>query len=285
MALKVIEWMIRNTGFEDIYEESKERWVAYGDSYRRPYARKLKRSMKRAEKKRQKKNPKTIEASKTADVKMFPQYEDISGCNIIFDNTATHVTSENYADSISFFGFTKIYSREDLIRRFGTWILEYAQPGAAVDVEELAKKTGSGTNSNRKFYEVIEYQNCADLEDLVFVGANMLPVISRCEDWAPELKMVKKAHLPEFIHDKEYLHFNSFGEAVIVLHNNFMYFNEDGVRNFGVAQKLYTTQIAHEMIENSKLDSTRRRMLEIPVISGGSSQIVKNQIEEWKEES
>ncbi len=286
VARAVNAWMIRSTGFEDIYEESKDRWISYGDSYRRPYARRLKRTMRRANKKLEEKNPKPINREEQEEeIKMFPQYEDVSGYNLIFDNTATHVTSENYADSISFFGYTKIYTREDLIRRFGKWVLEYAQPGAAIDLDEHARKTGGGTNSKRKFYEVIEYQNCADLQDIVFVGKNMLPVLSRCEDWIPDLKGIKKDHENEFLLDDEYIHFNTFGEAVLILHNNYMYFNEDGVRNFGVAQKLYTTQVAHEIIENAKLDSTRRKMLEIPVISGGSTQIVKNQIQEWKEES
>ncbi len=283
VAKAVMEWMIRSVGFEDIYEESKEKWIAFGDAYRRPYARPLKRRLKRATARAARENPQPKDAPER--IRMFPQYEDISGTNLIFDNTATHITSENAADSISFYGHTRMYSKEDVIRRWGKWILEYAQPGASVDIDRHAEMTGVSESAKREFYEVIEFQNCAELEDMVFLGKNMLPVVSNSEDWVPVLEKIKEEDKGKFSFTGEYLHYNSFGEAILVLHNNFMYFNEEGIRNHGTAIKLYSTQIAHEIVENAKLDSTRRKMLEIPVVSGGSSQMVQASVQSWKEES
>lgn len=274
VAKSVIEWAIRSTGFEDIYQESKHNWTSFGDSYRRPYAIDLKRTNRRANK--------GAKPPGSGGNQMYMQYEDIDGTDLMFDMSAKYIKSENEADSISWWAKTKIYNSRSLKRRFGKDILKYAQEGAMVDADRLSTSQGNADVKTDKYYEVIEFQDCGNEVELVLIGANAIPVLRQADgdDTTPpkEVEEIVKW-------GNEYMHYNSVGNAYLTLQSNFFYWNRNSIRNFGLAHKLYGAQVAHEIVENAKLDSTRKQMWEIPVIHGGRRDMVKENLESYKEEA
>jgi hypothetical protein len=64
----------------------------------------------------------------------------------------------------------------------------------------------------------------------------------------------------------------------------FFYYDKRGPRNLGLVQKLIPSQFIHENIENSKVEATRLKMLEIPVFNGGRQDVVENSVQNWMEE-
>ena len=275
IAFSLIEWGIRSSGYEDIYQESKYDWTAFGDCYRRPYARRIHRRNKRA-------NKKTKSYNQKSTARMVMQYESLEQTSLLFDNSARYIHSNNTADSISWWARTQIYDEQSLVRRFGSWILDHAKPGAMIDVDRNADETSHSDRKNMRYYEVIEYQNVADEVEMVLVGYNAFPVVKMAEGEKCEPNK-KFAKYVDWV--GEYPHYNSFGEPILTIHNNYFYWNKNGIRNFGLAHRLFGAQIAHEIIENSKLQSTRKRLFEIPVITGGRKEQVDSKMREFQESS
>ena len=272
MAMSVIEYGIRISGFEDVYQESKFRLSAFGDSYRRPYATKVNKRKKRGEK-----TPKSYLARSGDEMRM--QYEDLNGENLLFDVYAIAIKSENIANSISWWGHTQIYNENSLVRKFGKWILKYAKPGALIDVDRLSDAQGTPNGKELRQYEVIEFQNSADEVELSLVGEYGFPAVRQVAD---DDTKPKEAYENNVNWTSEYTHYDSYARPYLTLQNNFFYWDGESIRNRGLTHKLYNTQIGHEMIENAKLDSTRKRMHEILAVSGGRPDVIKAEFEEYE---
>lgn len=275
IAKALLEWAIRTSGFEGIYHKSKSRWIPYGDSYRRPFHKKKMDRMKRSAKKVRNLLPRSGD-------KMYLQYEELDPTCVLLDTSVNSVRSESDSESCNFWAYTQIYTEEHLIRKFGAWIIEFAQEGAVIDTKRLTEKSAQSDTKTTRYYEVLEYQNRADEVECVLVGANCFPAVLMVE--GADIKPDKS--FAEYVEwSNKYLHYNSFGHADITLQHSFMFWDSRNIRNLGLADKLFGPQIAHEIIENAKLDSTRRRMREIPIVSGGRSQSIEAKIEEWQKKS
>ena len=96
-----LEWVIKESGFQNVYQKSKENWAKFGDAYRRPYARKL------------------------PNGKYWPQYEKLDPNFLLLDPDATQMWSENVADSASYYGYSQILDERQVIVRFGKEILPF----------------------------------------------------------------------------------------------------------------------------------------------------------------
>jgi hypothetical protein len=275
LAKALTEWAIRSSGFEDIYHKSKQKWIPYGDSYRRPFHKKKLSRTKRGNKKLRNLIAKPGE-------KKILQYEELDPRKILLDISVKNIRSESDSESINFWAYTDLYSEEAMVRKFGRWVLDYAKPGAMIDSEGLANRIGKSEEKPMKYYEVIEYQNRSDEVDMLLVGANGFPVVMQiedCDDYAPK-------DLEEFVvWNGVYPHYDSFGYADITLQSSFMFYDSRSIRNLGLADKLYGPQIAHEIVENSKLDSTRKRMREIAVISGGRANTIESKLKDYEQKS
>jgi len=265
-AQALLDWFIRTTEFEDSYNEAKESWCAFGDGYLLPYSRKVVR--------------KRIRANKNIDKNLArPGVENIEGRNILFDTSGTDVMSESAHKKISFYATTNILSKEQLVGEYGKWILDYAKEGAIIDVDSLSDKNGAEKNQT-KYYEVIKYQSWAEEEEFHLIGGNAFPYLRRQEGVA---QVVPKKLEGKVFYEDVYPHRNTYGEAIITLWNFWFYYNRKSIRNYGLAGKLFGAQIAHEILENAKLASTRKRLFEIISIAGGSSQTIKSHLEEFEE--
>lgn len=273
LAKALIEWGIRSSGFEDIYHKSKSRWIPYGDSYRRPFSKKKTNRFKRGNK-----NTRNLFARKGD--KKYLQYEELDPTRVILDTSVKNVRSESDSESINFWAYCEIYSETALVRKFGAWILDFAKPGAMIDIDEYAILSANKDQKQTKYYEVIEYENRSDEVEAVLVGSNGFPVSLRVEQ---DEDLVSDGKFAKYVWwENTYPHYNSFGVADLTLHNAYMFWDSRSIRNLGLADKLYGAQVAHEIVENSKLDSTRRRMREIPVISGGRASSIESKVAEWE---
>ena len=138
MAKAALEWVQRESGFIDAYQESKEEWAKCGDAYRRPYVEDLGKG------------------------EYWPQYETLDPRNIILDPECRSVWNKSEAISASFWGHTIVYDEMKIKTLFGPKVLELAEPGAMVDTTTISERQGKNQKTDKKFYEVIEYQNKAD---------------------------------------------------------------------------------------------------------------------------
>lgn len=265
----LLEWCIRESKLENRYGEAKEDWAAYGDAYFRFFLKKAPKRKGRA-------------SGKVGKKSKYLCCEDVLGRNLLLDTAKSYVNSESIAKSSNFFAVTEFYTDQDLKARFGEWILEYVECGSHVDHDGYAEVMLSGNEYKKnatlyendrgqkinpiyKYYEVVEYQNRSDEVESITIGANAFPVTLYEEGGD---RIPPKSLAPHVDWGDEYLHRNSYGEAVLNLHNIYFYFNKESIRNRGLAQKLYAAQVAHEIVENAKLDSTRKRMYEIPYVIG-----------------
>lgn len=261
LATSYLHVLLRLTGFEEIYNESKEDWASYGDAYRRPFKRRLK------------------QRGKPQGNKMYPQYEDMRSVDMILDIDSVLMTSESVSKSATFAAYTRIYSEGQIIKEFGREIIEHISVGASVDHDRYALKVGQSDKKVTNYYEVIVDQDCAGMSELVLIGANAFPYVRFVEGDNTK----PKNKIEDIVFWKnEYPHFDEKGESCLTFHNSFFYFRNDNPRNRGLVCKLYGVQVAHELIENLKLDATRLAMFNVPTISGGSPKQIANKILEWE---
>ncbi len=253
----VMEWYIKESGFSSAYIDSKEEWAKSGDSFRRPFLLPMKKKGQ-----------------------YWPQYEDLDPGSMLLDISGAVIWSETISRSMSFVGYTQIYTDAQVKREFGKEALKLATEGAMIDTTRYAERTGeSDVKSGTKYYEVIIYQNCADEVELTLLGKNAVPVHANIEgDEVPkkpsELKGVMKA-------TNKYIHRDKFGRPVLRFYQNFFYFDKTSPRNRGLVDKLAPIQLAHEDMENSKLESTKLRMFEIPTVAGGREAAITKSIKKF----
>lgn len=277
----LIEFFVKSSGFEEVFQESKEEWIWVGDAFRRP----------------------TLRPNRNKEGQSLFSYEDISGRNLMIDPQSRNVQSESIVKSAQYYGHTQIYSERALVTKYGKWILDHAQPGFMLDKESnLARttnregdgdpnSTGSGsdrqTETNVEFYEVIEYQNKSNLSEFILVGANAFPVLWIADD---RDEITPNEELQELIDDgsvvweREYRYFNSLGEPLLMLFQNYCYLNPEWPYNRGVVERVFDIQIADEIQLNLQFDNSRQLLDYIMWISGGRPEVIQNQIKEFRQE-
>lgn len=269
----LLEVVLRMMGFEQVFREGKETWIPYGDTYRRPFKRKH---------------------WKKKGV-FIPALEDLNGVDLMLDPACRYIKSENKAKEAQFYAHTQIYTKSALVARFGKWILEYAQEGTHIDSARLPSALSETEDSpdgirsyvetqaatNEKYYEVLEYQNKAEMIELVLVGANAFPQTRIVE--SSEYDNPQPPH-EECIWSSAYPHINTLGEPVIHLYNNHLYHDPDSPYNRGIVEKVFAIQVAHHILENLKFDTFRKKNDPIPFIAGGRKDLMQQQTRAYRKE-
>lgn len=257
LSKAVLEWGHRESGYINAFQESKEEWAKGGDGYRRAYVEDL------------------------GDGRGWPQYEALDPRDVLVDANCRMVWDKNVSKSASWWAYTNIYDEMQIKRRFGKEIIEYAEPGAFIDVDRCAIMQGKNQKGKKQYYEVIEYQNCADEVELVLIGHNAFPVKIIVDGEMPKVpKKIK--HLIE-VGDK-YVVRDRKKKPELSLHNTFFYYDKRGPRNLGLVKRLAPIQHADERIENLKLEATQLKMFEIPTVAGGREDLVRGAIQDFVEE-
>jgi len=254
-AKAVLEWVIKESGMQNVYQKSKESWAKYGDAYRRQYARKL------------------------PNGKYWPQYERLDPNYLLLDPDATQVWSENTADSASYYGYTQILDERQVIKKYGQGIIEHILPGAMIDIETYATKTGKTKQTN--YYELLEITDSAYGHRMLLLGANAFPVYL-CVDGKEKPAFPKE--IDKFIqYSGVFKTKNKLGEKELDLMNVYFFYDSRGPRNLGLVHKLIPSQYNEQVIENLKSEATRLKMYEIPTVAGGKEEVIDNSIERFSE--
>jgi len=257
LAKAVIDWMIIESGFEEIYDDSKEPMVLHGDVYRGPFKKKLGKGV------------------------WMPQYEESDGYNVLLDTNSTELWSKTISKSSAMLGKVKILSEEQVIMRFTKDVLPFIEPGAVIDLDEYTKKTGNDTGGSQKYYELIEVSNIADEVEYVLLGKNwFLPHVAGGIGKKERPKEMKKYNSSW---KKDYPHRDELKRAFINTHNMAMYVNRKKIRNNGLGERVYRLQVADEALQNTGFNASRIRGVQIPYITGISTSIAQDRVEEWKE--
>lgn len=258
------DWTVKKSQVEAAFNVSKKDWCVAGDIY--PVNIKKKRT----------KAATNVDGSKYSVA--YPRVKMIDPRQLIFDANAHFLQSEDDEFEATFYGWTRIYSEEALISRYGgDWILEYAVPGAMVDYDMLSEVSGRNQNSE-KFYEVIVSPNRARLSHVELVGSNAFPIEFH--------KVGRKIEVPlglenNVSYSDKYPHYDINGEPCLDVDNLYIYKQSDSIRNFGLPDKLFRGQIANQELTNGKFAATRRAFDEMVVVSGGSKKKVDAAFEEY----
>jgi len=262
LAKAVLEWMIRETGFEGAWEDSKIPWALYGDSYRRPFKIKIGKN------------------------KWFPQYEEVEPSNLYLDVDAVDVWSKNSAKASSFWAYGLVLSEAQLRMKLGALaddLMPFIEEGVAIDIDQYSAKTAkTDTTRKKKYYEYIEVQDALEETECILVGRNLFPVkIQGKKAEKASGKIGKKALDAGVVIKKEYLHKDAFGRPTLTLHNTAFYYDRENIRNKGVGERMYRFQKADELLENSGLNATKMKALAVPYLIGGRQNKSQNLLGEW----
>lgn len=260
LASAVLDWMIIESGFEEAYDDGKEPMSLHGDSYRRPFKRKI------------------------GDGVFYPQYEEFDGTKVLLDTESTELWSKTVGKTSAWSAYIDIYSRSQIIVRFGPEILPYLEEGAHIDSDGYSAKTkNKDTSKDEKFYELIELQDISEPFELVLVGKNWLPlgkagILEQKEEKIPA--DVKKAG---GVWKEKYQHVDEFDFPMLTMHNAAFYVDRRWIRNKGLGHRLFRFQKADEALQNTALNASRMRGIQIPVMLGVTSNVAQDRFEEWKE--
>lgn len=255
-----LNWMIRESGFEEAYRDSKEPWALHGDAYRRPFKKKI------------------------GEGKWYPQYELVSSKQLLLDTESTELWSKTMSKSSSWVANIEIYSKSQIKRRFGKDILEYIEVGAHIDTNGYNEKIGdSSTAKDKEYYEVIELGDIAEPVEAVLVGQNWLPVQVQGDFLRDGEKKPAIINKLGFMWSDEYPHINELGDPYLNLFNTGFYNDRENIRNKGIGHRLYRPQKADEALQNTALNASRLRGVQIPVMMGVNSNVAQDRFEEWKE--
>ena len=262
IANAALNWIIIEAGFEEAYDDSKEPMALHGDSYRRPF--KIKIDGKPGQ--------------------WWPQYEEFDGTEVLLDTHSTEVWSKSIGKSSSWIGRPKIYSKSQIVLRFGKKILEYAQPGSEIDSDAYsAALTDSDTGKKEDFYEVIESQDISSPVELVLVGKNWFPFGKAGFLESEDEKTPKEVIAAGGVWKKEYPHKDAFGRPVLTTHNIAFYVDRKCIRNKGLGHRTYRFQKSDEALQNTALNASRLRGVQIPIMTGVTSNIAQDRVAEYKE--
>lgn len=280
------EWCIRTSDIELRYDEAKEPWAAYGDAYIAFYSKTG----------RSRKGRGAGDSAKNG--KKYMMCEEVDGCNILLDTSATYVHGDSTSKSSNFIATTDIYTDQDIKREFGAWVLKVASCGSHVDHDGYADRQTNNEykkvvndysdqkyeNSIYKYYEVVRYWSCGEEVEMVTIGANAFPIMRYVEgdNGTTVAKKIKKEYREYLDYKDQYIHRNYYGEPELPVYNLSFFWSRDSIRNKGLAQKLYPVQVGHEIQENAKLDTVRKRMVEYQYVVGGSPDRVKAMINDFK---
>ena len=254
LAKAVLEWNIVESGFDNIYEESKEPWAKDGDAYRRPFLRPI------------------------GNGKYWPQYEDLDPNFVLLDPDCKKIFSETYSDSAMYWGYTQMPDENQIIDKYGEEVLKHLKVGAWLDTDTFTLKAGK--QKDTRYFESVEFEYRPTGEKLVLLGADLFPVFI-CSPKRKKLPPEVKGLPIKF--SKVNKNKNKVGENILSLQNMYFYYDKRGPRNLGLVHKLMPSQFVHENLENSKAEATRLKMLEIPVISGGRQDVVEDSMDTFME--
>jgi len=256
-AKAALEWIVKESGFQNTYDQSKEHWAKYGDAYRRQYVRPI----------------------KGQEGRYWPQHELLDPYYVLLDSSATQVWSQNPADSITYYGYTQIYDKKQLKKEVGPEMMEFIKPGALIDIDEYSKRTG--TKKDVPYYERLEIIDSSNGEKYVLWGQEGFPSFV-CIDKGKKPKFPKEWGKHVRFSDT-YKNKTKIGELDVDLHNTYFFYDSRNVRNLGVVHKLIPSQFTDQLVENLKLEATRLKMIEIPTIAGGKESLVNDSINRFME--
>ncbi len=260
IANAVMNWMIRMTGFETAYNESKQDMIVSGDGYRRPFQIKM------------------------ANGSWFPQYEDLSPTEMLLDVDATDLWSETRGRASSWVARLVVYSEGQAIMRFGKEVVGLAQPNvAAVDVDVMTAKVGEPESKTGNYYECIELQDISEGLEAVFLGGGMMPVVKHGKLKGLEKKIKKIRDIEGFSWSNTYKHLDEFGNPMLTYHGQAFDSNKFNIRNHGIVQRLMRWQDAEQILLNGGFEASNLRMMQIPTMTGVNSDIAMERIMDWKE--
>lgn len=239
MTKAYLEWFNRVAGYESVFNEGLLELTGYGDMNIRPFLRKTKK-----------------------EGVFFPALEDTKSYNTLIDPNATYITSESKSKQTQFYAHTQQYPEANLINRFGSWILDYAESGSMIDDRRVQNEKPGTEELN--YYEVIELQNKAMGVELILVGSNAFPILRR----ANEPMEVPKDLVGKVTWSGEYIYKDSFGENIITLGNLYYYYDPHRPYNMGLAHKLAPVQVMEEINLNLQSDNIIKRLDATPYVIG-----------------
>lgn len=253
----LLEYFVRQGGYENILKESWEDQLAYGDRYMIPFIRNVKKSKKQ-----------------------YFGLRDVKSENLLIDPNCNSVQSENYLERAQYFGITAMYPEKNLVDRFGGWILDHAQEGFMIDSDSYpGYRNKQRYGKNIKYYEVLEIQEKSTGMEFVFVGGNAFPVIMHVDGNIPTISAEIQALIDDddtpVAWSDEYKYKDSFGEPVLTLSGGFTFFDTDSPRNWGLVDKTAVLQVLHEITENLKIDNIIQRLDQTKFLIGGNDRTDK----------
>lgn len=262
MCHAALNWMVIESGFEEAYEDSKEPMALHGDTYRRPFKKRIGKN------------------------KYFPQYEEFDGTKVLLDTESTELWSKTVGKASVWAAYIDVLSEGQIKIRFGSDILKYIQDGAGIDTDKYAEKVaGMDTGKSKKYYEVIELQDISSPVELIFVGSNMLPIKKEGVLDNKKEEIPKEVARAGGVWRNRYKHEDAFGNPIITMHNAAFYVDRKKIRNHGLGDRLYRFQKADEALQNTALNASRVRGVQIPYVTGATGNIAQDRIEEWKDKS
>lgn len=242
--------------YEQVHRRGREVAVALGDVFRRPNMVS-----------RQGRDGKVI-------WKMI--YETLDPEKIVFDATAKSLHDDSLANEAKWFAYVEAYTKNDILTRFGEWILDYIEKGLEVADQPI------GHHENEEFYELIEYQCKATMQHILLVGKNRFPVVWYGKH--SEKPSIKKKHRGNVKYMDKYLYYDGRGIPMLMLFNFNQYYNSTNIRNYGVCDLLAGVQSVHGSMVEALIQSAIRETDSIPYMSGpGVGLNLKEQMQEFHE--
>lgn len=250
----VLSTLIGLFDYEQVHRRGREVAVAFGDVYRRP----------------------NLVSRTTVDGRMIwkPIYETLDPTALVFDRTAKSLHDDNFVNEAKWFAYIELYTKNDVLSRWGDWIFKYAEAGTDILPE---KET---LDDDEEFYEVIEYQNKSTLQHILMVGKNHFPVVWYGKGEKPRITDKIKGKVK---YSDKYLYKDSQGVPILMLFNFHQYYNSDGIRNYGVCDMLGKIQEMHSTMVRTLVRSVNREGQAIPYISGsGVGPDLKKAIDDFR---
>jgi len=234
IAQSLMTWATRESFMESIFNRAKEFWIAFGDVFLSFFVRKgRKRNM--------------IGLQMTR------------GKNLILDPDGKLLDAGNPAEDSQASYKRYVLTKEQMMSMFGKDIVKYVTAGNHFKTITTEK----GNTPGATYYEMTEGMNKAEEEEVTLLGGNAFPVYRFAEDdsFKKKVTAAQKKELGEgkiIEHGDKYRYYDSLGNPYINDTQLHCFFDDKNPTNFGMMQKMYSSQYAEELIENGRIDGFRR---------------------------
>ena len=220
---EVLRSLVGLFNFEEVFHASKQHMLIHGDVFFRPYMHSFQ--------------------NKKGKIKYEPRYEAINIDKIIIDPSAKSMTNEFGSNDAKWYAIYELYSKQDVISRFGDAIIEKIEPGSPFDGEKNYKEEEHLLPAGEKeFYGVLEYHNKVERVSAVVIGK---------ERYAQTLRAPKTEEKSNDTEVRgEYLYYDFRGKPLLMLSNLFCYRNINSLYNHGMVDVLADSQSTQALFLN-----------------------------------